>query len=464
MPGVAAALAVPGPGVDVATGIVVVASGAFVLARGRGPLLFVAGVAWLAGDVWEALLYAHRGPLVHLLLGRSPLTVVAYIDGLIPALARSPWPTLALVGAVVGATARRRRAAPLLAALAVGGAVAYEAVAKLTGLDSTALAAWWYDAAVAVVAVATAHGARPRAVGAIAADLVVELSAEPESLRPALARAIGDPTLEVAYRVDEAWVDESGRTVQLPTGEPSRVLRVVDDVAALVHDPAALRDGTLARSVDRVLRLTLANVRLQADITARVRDVERSRRRLVEAGAAERRRLREQLRTGAERHLEAAAVALARVSDGAALRAELDAAREELGRFAQGIHPRSLTERGLCGALGELCDRSPWSVRLEVPDRRFPPAQETVSYFVCAEALSNVAKYAPGADVQITVSFDAERLHVRIVDTGPGGADPSRGSGLRGLADRVQALGGELLVDSPPGGGTRLEAELPVAA
>ncbi len=107
VPDVAAALTAPGAGVDVATGLVLAAAGAVALARGRGPLLLVAGAAWLAGDVWGELVYAHRGPLAHLLLGLSPVTALAYVDGLVPPLARSPSITLALAAAVVLAAAWR---------------------------------------------------------------------------------------------------------------------------------------------------------------------------------------------------------------------------------------------------------------------------------------------------------------------------------------------------------------------
>jgi hypothetical protein len=172
---------------------------------------------------------------------------------------------------------------------------------------------------------------------------------EPRALRAALARTIGDPALEIAYRVGEQWVDEAGQPVRLPAdGSEARVVTVIEDgatrVAALVHDPAALRDTTLARSVVAAVRLALANVRLQADVAERVRDVAASRRRLVEAGDEQRRRLRQQLRAGPERGLgdvskDLAALAAARGGETAAalgaLVAELDAARTDLARFAR---------------------------------------------------------------------------------------------------------------------------------
>jgi signal transduction histidine kinase len=454
MPGVIAALTPPGAGVDVATGLVLTAAGAVALARGRGPVLLVAGVAWLAGDVWSELVYAHRGPLVHVLLGRSPVTVAAYVDGLVPALARSPWITLALTAAVVGAASGKRRAV----AAVVAGPLVLAAIGELADADSSALAAWWYDLAVAAAAVTFAAVSRERRPEAVAADLIVDLGAEPGALRAALARGVGDPTLDVAYRIGDAWVDEAARPVQLPAAGGERAMRVIDDLAVLVHDPAALRDEELARSVDAAVRLALANVRLEAQVGERVREVERSRRRLVEASDAERRRLREQIGAGAERRLALAGEALAGRPE---LQAELELARVDLGRFAQGIHPRALAEQGLHGALRELAVQSPLDIALDVSRDRFGGLQETAAYFVCSEGLANVAKYAGGAGVRIVVRSDCGSLQVRVDDDGPGGADPARGSGLRGLADRVEALGGRLAVESPPGAGTHLTAELP---
>jgi signal transduction histidine kinase len=288
---------------------------------------------------------------------------------------------------------------------------------------------------------------------------------------------VGDPSLEIAYRVDQEWVDEAGQQVQLPVEEEGggRVVTVVEDasvpLAALVHDPAALRDETLTRSVAAAVRLALANVRLQTEVAARVREVAASRRRLVEAGDEQRRRLREQLRGGAEQTLaevsrELAGLAAGRGGETAAalseLVDELDAARADLARFAQGVHPKALTEHGLSAALAELADQAAVPIAVDVPSRRFPAPQEAAVFFVCSEALANVAKHAEASGVSIDVAEAGLRLVVWVADDGRGGADPARGSGLRGMADRVEALGGTLSVHSPLGAGTRLEAELPI--
>jgi signal transduction histidine kinase len=302
-------------------------------------------------------------------------------------------------------------------------------------------------------------------------------SQEPQALRDALARTVGDPGLDIAYRVNGKWVDEAGQPVPLPAEKQSgtRVVTLVEDggtpVAALVHDPAALRDETLARSVAAAVRLAVANVRLQTDVAARVREVSASRRRLLEAGDKQRRRLREQLRGGAEQSLanvsrELAELAAARDGEPAValteLVEELNAARADLAQFAQGVHPKALTERGLSAALSELAAQAAVPVVVDAPSRRFPAPQEATAYFVCSEALANVAKYAEASGVSIDVVAADSRLVVRVADDGRGGAHPARGSGLRGLADRVDALGGTLSVSSPLGAGTRLQAELPI--
>jgi signal transduction histidine kinase len=138
-------------------------------------------------------------------------------------------------------------------------------------------------------------------------------------------------------------------------------------------------------------------------------------------------------------------------------------ARGRLREFARGIRPHALDEGGLRAALAELVEQSRVPVTLDVPDRRFPPTHELVAYFVCSEALANVAKYAVASHVHVDVATADAELRVVIRDDGRGGADAGRGSGLRGLEDRVEALGGRLDVESPERGGTRVEAILPTA-
>jgi signal transduction histidine kinase len=183
----------------------------------------------------------------------------------------------------------------------------------------------------------------------------------------------------------------------------------------------------------------------------------------VEAGDAERRRLEGELREGAERRLAHVTELLAdRAPAADGLQGELQAARAALTEFARGVHPRTLTEAGLAAALAELRARCPVPVQVSVPEQRLEPAVEAAIYYLCAEALTNIAKHAQASQAGVRVQRRAGLVVVEIWDDGVGRADAAGGSGLRGLADRVQALQGRLRVESPPGEGTHLLAELPL--
>ena len=143
---------------------------------------------------------------------------------------------------------------------------------------------------------------------------------------------------------------------------------------------------------------------------------------------------------------------------------ELAGAQADLDKLAAGIHPALLTEQGLGPALGSLAARSPVPVRLVIPPQRLPGVIETAVYFVCSEGLANVAKHAQATRADIRVGLEGDLVTVSIADDGTGGADPSAGSGLKGVADRVEALGGRLLVYSPPSGGTQLLVQIPAAS
>ena len=226
------------------------------------------------------------------------------------------------------------------------------------------------------------------------------------------------------------------------------------------------------RAAGAAAALALENQRLEAELRARIEDLRASRARLVEAGDAERRRLERDLHDGAQSRLVALALKLklARMkvdggSEAAALldesSAELQASLDELRELARGIHPAVLTDHGLAAALRALAGRAPVPVSVTVEADDLPPAVETAVYFVVAEGLTNVAKYAGASSAAVTVMRRASRVAVEIADDGVGGADVASGSGLRGLADRVGALDGRISLESPPGAGTTLRAELP---
>lgn len=134
---------------------------------------------------------------------------------------------------------------------------------------------------------------------------------------------------------------------------------------------------------------------------------------------------------------------------------------EELRRLAHGLHPRVLSEHGLAGALAVLAKDLSLPVDIKVTGNRLPERVAVAVYFVCAEALTNVAKHAAAAHAAVAVTSSEDRVRVEIADDGIGGADPAHGSGLSGLGDRVETLGGTLQVESTPGHGTRLAAEIP---
>ncbi len=451
-----------------------------------GALMVTCGVAWLAGTLWGGLVFVHRGPLVQLVLAyprlrpgsRVAATVigVAYVCAVVAPLARSSAVTVALVVAMMAAALvrqraaagaeRRARAAALAAAALVAAALAVAAVARLEGGRLESFSLWGYDAAVALSAVGLAADLRwGRWTRAAVAELAADLGTleRPGTLRGRLARALGDPELALGYRApgDNGYADEGGRPLPLPASREGRSVTYVDDggqpVAVLVHDRALLDDPQLLAAAASAARLAASNARLQDEVRAGVAQVAASRRRLVEAGIEQRRRLEEELRVGAERRLAAVAGRLnrliaahdtARGDSLADVAAGIERARDDLHRFAQA----SLVE---AGAL------MPHYVAVDVPPGRLPLSVEATIYFLCMEALANVGKHAAASQVHIRVRHREASVEVTITDDGCGGADPT-GGGLRGLTDRIQALGGRLEVDSPEGGGTRLEATIPV--
>jgi len=320
--------------------------------------------------------------------------------------------------------------------------------------------------------------------GAVA-ELVVGLDASRVGrLRESLARALGDPSLEVAFWSPERslYQDAEGAQVDVPEGNGDRSVILLERggerLGAIVHDPALAEDPGLISGVRAAIGMAVDIERLNAAVRAQLADVRASRMRIVEAADAERQRVERNLHDGAQQRLVALSLALRRAraqlpADGAGeLEATLGGASEQLATalselrdLARGIHPAILTEAGLGPALRSLARESPIpvSVTLEIDDR-LPDPVAVAAYFVAAEALANVAKYSAADSVAMSAVSTVGSLHVEITDDGVGGADPVTGSGLRGLADRVAALGGLLEIHSPPGGGTRLVADLPLEA
>ena len=484
-----AGAALPAAAGDAGAGAALLGAGVAALAVPRGVrcgvLMLVCGAAWLAGTVWGALVFLHRGPLVQLVLSypravpqgpvATAIIAAAYVCGVSGPLARSPAVTLLLAAALLAAAVarhrasagaeRRARAAALAAALLVSVGLAVPAAVRAAGQSLAAPALWIYDAAVTLVAIGLTVDLRwGRWTRAAVAELVSDLGSlgALDAVRERLARALGDPTLVLTLGAAPADAARNGRAVT-----------IVEDggqqVAALVHDRELAVDPQLLGTAVSVARLAAANVRLQHEVASAVNDVAASRRRLVEAGLEQRRRLEADLRAGAERRLAAVAGRLERIATngGAAaqlseLGASLERARDDLHRFAQGVHPRALTEHGLAAALRDLADSMPMSVCLQLPARDAPADVEASAYFLCAEALANITKHAHATSVQITISAEDGALEVTVLDDGVGGADRAGGTGLRGLADRIEALGGSFEVHSPRGAGSGLHARIPL--
>ena len=301
----------------------------------------------------------------------------------------------------------------------------------------------------------------------------------PDDLQAALARALGDPALVLAYPgPDGSYVDAGARRVTLPEPGGDRSVAIVERdgeaVAALVYDRSLDDDPELVDAVGGAATIALENRHLHAEAQLRRAELEASRARIITAADAERRRIERNLHDGAQQRLVTLALQLSliqreiRRDPGGAeelvtlASGELAQSLEELRELARGIHPAAL-DQGLEPALEALALRSavPTVVTCD-PGPRLPQPVEFAAYFVASEALANVAKYARATAATVRVVRTATAVDVEIADNGVGGADPAAGTGLRGLGDRIEALHGRLRVSSPPGAGTVVTAEIPL--
>jgi signal transduction histidine kinase len=363
----------------------------------------------------------------------------------------------------------------------------YGAIAVFVGTTGTSLlqavfeqvagpALLIYQAALIAAAILLTMGLRLPSSQVIA-DLVVELdetaSASP---RDTLSRLLGDPLLQIGTGdTEHGFIDSQGERIELPDEDSDRIATLVErvkgDTTMIVHDRALASDGLLVEAVSTVARLSAANSDLNAQARLRLADLTASRRRLLLAEEDERRRLSHRLQERtASRLATIERSLLPLVRDGAAVPdvahkvdtalEQLRLAQDDLAAIVHGLHPWE-SDGDLDGALAALAARTPIPVEVEVTGGPVGREAATAIYYVCSEAITNALKHAAAAHVHVEVHGDGEGLTVTVSDDGAGGADPSRGSGLRGLADRVAALGGELTVDSPYGKGTRLVGTLP---
>ena len=395
-----------------------------------------------------------------------------------------------LIGVVILLTRRwrtgwpSRRPSGLLIDVFALGLVMVAAFGVLSALNSAALVeVRWAEFGtlgiapiVFLIAILDARLARS-GVG----DLIIELRADPSpaDLRNALARVLRDPSLSLVYWLPEfgTYADLDGQAVELPDESSSYATTLIDrngeHVAALIHDPVLDDEPELLSAVTAAAGIALENGRLQAEQKAHLEELKGSRARVIEAGQRERQRLERNLHDGAQQRLIALSLELSllekQVAGDEDTRARLDQARhqiavslDELRAVARGLHPAVLSGHGLEVALQSIIAGAPVPVRLTVAlEGRLPEQVEVAAFYVVSESLANIGKHARASSASVDVTGQDSVVVVEIADDGVGGADSEHGSGLRGLADRVEALGGKLRVWSPSGGGTRLRAEMP---
>ncbi|MEV4110284.1 sensor histidine kinase [Nonomuraea sp. NPDC049695] len=442
----------------------------------------VAGLAYVAALLLpsaQAATYLPLSPPLRTLavaLDDSSWQVTVLISGAVLALTVKRWQQASM--------AQRRAVAPVTGASIL--ATASFAVDRMSGLFGpnplqVPLALVMLGAFMAVPLAYLAGLMRSRMDHGRVADLVVRLSRRerPHSLRDELAATLRDPGLIVGYWTaqQDRYVDADGRPVALDPG-PGRVVTRVDQgeapLAVLVHDAALLEQPLLVEAACAAAALALENERLTADLRARLRQLAASRRRMLQWGEAERRRIERDLHDGVQQRLLSAAMALglaeAGTDPGRAVpligeaKTAVLTALDDLRAVSHGIHPPVLTERGLAGAVKELAAVAPMAVTCDLAlDQPLPQSVESAAYYIVNEALANVTRHAAASKAWVRLAHDGRRLWVEVGDDGAGGADPARGSGLAGLADRAEANGGRLTIESPPGKGTVLKVVLPCA-
>jgi signal transduction histidine kinase len=325
---------------------------------------------------------------------------------------------------------------------------------------------------------------RDRLARSSVGELLLELRTDPApaELRDALARALRDPSLTLAYWLPDfaSYVDLDGTAVELPTPDDRRATTLIERdgirVAALLHDPALNDEPELLDAVTAAAGIALENARLHAELRARLEELRGSRARIVDAGQTERKRLERNLHDGAQQRLIALSLELGLWEEGLQgdpearrrleeARGEIATSLEELRDVARGLHPAVVSGHGLEVALEQLAARGPVPVRLNVEvGTRLPERLEVAAFYLVSESLANIGKHANATSATVDVSRSDGWVVVEVVDDGIGGADTELGSGLRGLADRVEALEGRLRIWSPEGHGTRLRAEIPCAS
>jgi hypothetical protein len=447
------------------------------------------GTLAAAGDLPAELILLHRAPLAVLVLtypgqrlrsvAERTIALAALVAPFAPADVRAAATAAVAAAAALAAAAGAVRTAPVLrapqtAAALAGAAVAATAAAGAAELADPTVLLVAYDAALLTTAAGLLGPlARGRWSAATATGLVLELGAGPAGapITAGLAGVLRDPALELRLRAPRgSWTDEAGRPAPEPAAHArGRALtrRVLADgtEVALLHDPAAIAGRAAADAAVAVAATAVDNAQRERELRERIEHLRRLRRGLLAAADEERRLLEGELRLGPLREADRldALLAAAPGEPVEALRRELAVARGELTQIARGLYPAALARHGLTASLAAVAERAPMPVAFDtkIDGARIPEPIALTTYYVVTEALTNVAKHAAAARARVELAASDGRLTVRVLDDGAGGADPE-GGGLSGMRDRVATAGGELRVVSPPGGGTVVEARVPL--
>jgi signal transduction histidine kinase len=297
--------------------------------------------------------------------------------------------------------------------------------------------------------------------------------------RDALAGALGDESLRLLFWLPkrDGYVDLAGVEAPVAPGSTGRATVEIDrageHVCAIEYDALMIRDPELVREAGRVISVGLERDRLTAELLSSQEALKRSRARIVQVADRERARIAHDLHDGLQAQLLLLAISAGQIAEDRGangvsrqlgeLRFALETACNELRSLVQGVMPAMLIERGLYAATEDLVDRMPVPTRLDCPEggRALPAGVEQTGYFVVAEALANAVKHAGAHELAVRLARDNGQLRIEVSDDGIGGARPGSGTGLRGLADRLDAIGGQLVVHSPPGEGTLIDARMP---
>ncbi len=440
-----------------------------------------------ASIVGGVFLLAYRGPLLHLML-RAPsgrlsgrlvhlIAAAGWIGGILPLPLAGPITTAASAAAcgVTAVAARtagvdRRRALAATAIVTGSLALVWGLATVHVGSSTTLLVA--NDLLVlagASVAVSAAAGIWARQG---ASTLVVALgpTRRPEQpLRARLASALADPELELRYSAAaDGWIDEQGQPASSPAAGGRALTRVTapdGGEVALIHGTAVSVDPRLARAAAAAAAFALDAARLEAEVRTRAVEVRASRRRLLSVADAERRSLEQRLNDGVLARLRRVERFFGTQGDsGERLGAELRATIVELTALGRGLYPPALARVDIMRALAEIAERSPVPTVVEAEGDlgSLSEAYRATIWFICSEGLANVARHSNATNAAVVLRERDHSLELEIRDNGRGGA--VLGRGLRGIVDRVDALGGSVVLSSPSGGPTTLRAQLPKAA